>query len=660
MKLRNLTKYLIPLTISMMLSACQKEPVPLPQKVMVIEGHEHRIIQVLYSPDEKYILTVSQDYTAKLWDRATGAYVRSFLGHELELTSAAFSPDGTYVLTGSRDGTAKVWEVATAKLIRSFSIGPLRMNRIVSSVAFFPNGHQILVGAAETFDPFNLKGRAIIWDLNQNDPVRSFDHGSPIWAVAISKDGSKILTGAEDHTAKLWKVNDETTPLNTFMHTGSVTSAAFSTKTDQILTGSIDGFARLWSPGKIMADKFFPWMHPEGVRTVAFSPDESMIITTGFNDPIAQVWDKDAESPLFSISHSLFAYSATFSSDGKEILTSSFPEGYTRWNSANLTPIQSFIGHTSVITSVEVRAETKKLLTASWDGTARVIDTSTGRLTKRFEHPTSGVNKATFVPNSSNILTGGADDGLVLMWNENTGALIRKFVAHGKEVSALKVSEDGAWMLTGGDDHLAKLWRLSDGQQTAFFAGHLAQVDVVDFDPNGRFILTGSSSFSDCTVRLWDTRGNLLHTFSEPEIVHCMETAVFSVDGKQILIKNNSDGIKVWDVETKAELARIPRIDEPRLSGVGSGFINAQKEYAFSPDQAYVLSQYQNRSLNLVHTRTASPIYLFSKALDNYSYALAFFSDMGGFVVADGGNIQIWSLPAQLPKPALSGGGWSF
>jgi WD40 repeat protein len=55
--------------------------------------------------------------------------VRTLSGHTSAIWSAAFSPDGKYVLTGSFDYTARLWEVdyrdfvasVCARLLRDFT-----------------------------------------------------------------------------------------------------------------------------------------------------------------------------------------------------------------------------------------------------------------------------------------------------------------------------------------------------------------------------------------------------------------------------------------------------------------------------------------------------------------------------------------------------------
>ncbi len=68
-----------------------------------------RIIDVAFSPDGKYVLTGSDDKTARLWDAQTGSELRRFQGHIYRVNGVAFSPNGRYVLTGGSDNIARLW-----------------------------------------------------------------------------------------------------------------------------------------------------------------------------------------------------------------------------------------------------------------------------------------------------------------------------------------------------------------------------------------------------------------------------------------------------------------------------------------------------------------------------------------------------------------------
>ena len=53
------------------------------------------------------MVTASQ-FTAGLWDAATGQLVLYLQGNTRPLTGALFSPTGDWILTGSEDGTARI------------------------------------------------------------------------------------------------------------------------------------------------------------------------------------------------------------------------------------------------------------------------------------------------------------------------------------------------------------------------------------------------------------------------------------------------------------------------------------------------------------------------------------------------------------------------
>ncbi len=643
-------RYIVCLVAISTILACAKEPTPPPQKLKAFEGHNGGVELALYSPDGKYILTVGGDSTAKLWERTTGVHVRSFLGHTQRLTSAAFSPDGKYLVTGSKDGTARIWNVATATLFHS-------LNYIVEvlSVAFSPTAQQILVGSSD--------GNVTLWDLQERKGIRIFNHRSAVSSVAFAKSGKRILTGGADNKAKLWSIDNATIPIQEFTaHTNTVTSVRFSVSDAQVLTGSLDGKAILWTIGNAIPSKIFFGIHRNGVHTAELSPDESIIVTTGVDDVSAQVWDAKTTAPMFPLPHREIATSAIFSADGKEILTSSLAEGYTLFHVADQRELQSFTGHTLFVSSIKIEPNKRQLLTGSWDGTVKIRDIETGALIKEITQANL-VTQADFLPDSQYIVVGDLG-GLVKLWDLNTGALTRTFAGHIDWITALAISPDGKQMLTGGNDNTAKLWNLMDGKEVATVTDHTAPVNIVALEPGGQFFLTASSSAFDCRTRLWDRTGTLLHVFDSGREGNCPIGASFSEDGKKIFLHRKKDGVTVWDTATRQKLDNFPRITYLSSLSIFSDikfYEDSNDPFVFFPDQSYLLSANgSQRHLKIVDIQSGISVYTFEEETQDIIQRATLSKDKRLVAFSERSKIYIWSLPEKLPKPSLTGGGFSF
>jgi len=66
--------------------------------------------------------------------------------------------------------------------------------------AYSPDGNYILTGGS---------AGAFLWDVETGEVVRMF-LGYPVFSVVFSPDGTKVLTGSGDATAKLWNAADGT------------------------------------------------------------------------------------------------------------------------------------------------------------------------------------------------------------------------------------------------------------------------------------------------------------------------------------------------------------------------------------------------------------------------------------------------------------------
>jgi WD40 repeat protein len=157
-------------------------------------GHSGAILAVAYSPDNRLILTGSEDQTARLWDAQTGHELHQLLGHGGPIRAVAFSPDGQFVLTGSDDHTARLWETETGQEMRKF----LGHTAQITQVAFSPDGNNVLTGSADR--------TARLWDIQTGQQLRQFvGHLSGVMYAGFSSDSRNIITG-DTQSAMIWQI----------------------------------------------------------------------------------------------------------------------------------------------------------------------------------------------------------------------------------------------------------------------------------------------------------------------------------------------------------------------------------------------------------------------------------------------------------------------
>jgi WD40 repeat protein len=72
--------------------------------------HKDKITSISFSPDGRWVVTSSDDYTSRIWDATTGLWVCTLKGHTAGVQEADFSPAGCYLVTGSNDSRVILWK----------------------------------------------------------------------------------------------------------------------------------------------------------------------------------------------------------------------------------------------------------------------------------------------------------------------------------------------------------------------------------------------------------------------------------------------------------------------------------------------------------------------------------------------------------------------
>ncbi len=244
--------------------------------------------------------------------------------------------------------------------------------------------------------------------------------------------------------------------------------------------------------------------------------------------------------------HTQGVNSAAFSPDGSRIVTASWDTTARLWADDG-TPLATLVGHTNRVFLATFSADGSRIVTASGDGTARLWAADGKALATLVGH-TREVASAAFNPDGSRIVT-ASGDGTARLWATD-GTLVASLAGHADAVASATFSPDGSRILTVSDDNMARLWA-ADGTTVATLAGHCPKdknfgllrcsVTSAAFSPDGSRIVTASG---DGTARLWSADGTLVATLAGH--TYAVTSAVFSPDGSRIVTASGDRTARLW------------------------------------------------------------------------------------------------------------------
>jgi WD40 repeat protein len=530
------------------------------------------VSSLAFSKDGRQLAVGYTDFTAQVFrlDDVSGTVANAPAiqlagGHKGDISAIAFDAAGTRVVTGALDGAIRVWALARPARPASALDESGAQNLTVRCLSFSPDGKWLASGYDAGFfrvQPSDSQGTG--------DAPRIPGHAGTISSVAFSPDSSRLVTGSDDHTARIWRMRlisavDEGQP-GALMpvgapliltHDGRVTSAGFSADGSQVLTTADDGAMRLWA-----ADQDEPrvvGVHSSRVESVTFSPDATRILSAS-DDKTARMWSLDGSTkPQVLEGHTDWVRSAVFSpSDGQKVVTTS-DDGTLRWWDLAAPGRVRLSQESSTVFEGAFDRKGDRFVTAVRDNIARVwktadlanggsaLDTSEASEIVELRHD-DWVRGAAFNGDGSRIVT-ASRDGTVRIWAWQGGAAqpLKQFRHAGATVVSAGFSPDGTRIVTAFLDGVARIWRV-DGPDQPMELRHSQDVNAAVFSSRGNWIATASR---DGTARLWNARDGGERVVLRHGSESVRAVAFDSADAR--LVTGTGDGIvRVWRITVPA------------------------------------------------------------------------------------------------------------
>ena len=406
-------------------------------------------------------------------------------------------------------------------------------------------------------------------------------HGSWVWSVAWSPDGSRLASASGDHSVKIWEVSSGEVIATLHGHGDRVWSVAWSPDGSRLASASGDRSIKVWevSSGEVIAT-----LHGHGswVWSVAWSPD-GFLLASASDDRSIKVWEVSSGEAIATLQgHGDSVRSIVWSPDGFLLASASGDRSIKVWEASSGQAIATLQGHGDPVLSVAWSPNGSRLASASGDRSIKVWEVSSGQAIATLQGHGSWVRSAAWSPDGSR-LASASDDRSIKVWEVSSGQAIATLQGHGDSVRSIAWSPDGSRLASASDDRSIKVWEVSSGQAIATLQGHGSWVRSAAWSPDGSLLASASG---DHSVKIWEvSSGQAIATLQGHR--DRVWSVAWSPDGFLLASASHDKSIKIWEVSSGQAIATLQGHRDRVLS------------VAWSPDGFLLASASDDRSIKV-------------------------------------------------------------
>lgn len=201
-------------------------------------AHDDAVSDIFWN--DGLLATASWDSTAKIWRYGTNIVLKSSitngllaeLDHDTGVSCVALNHDNTILVSGTSGGHISLWDLRNFSLCGQYTLH----SGMVSAVSFSPDGQKVAsCGSDSTLQVLDVRtgtllfsksskeelrclcwdgacvitgsssGSLMVWDLIKAQLLKTIPgHSGAVSCIAVSADGSIVITGGEDCRVIVW------------------------------------------------------------------------------------------------------------------------------------------------------------------------------------------------------------------------------------------------------------------------------------------------------------------------------------------------------------------------------------------------------------------------------------------------------------------------
>ena len=495
----------------------------------IFNQHINPITQIATTSNGDTLISADTGGNILLWNISSGALLKRLDIPSTGVNAILISPDDQWLVAAAVDRRVHVWSLVDFKKQRT----PQNHRHEVSSLTFTPDGSRLLSA--------DLRGEVITWSHPNYEMLSRHQlPESPIYKMLFSPDGKQLITGSHDGYVRFWDA-ETLSPLHEF-HANPVNAPP--QKPDD--HSSKDPIKTLVYLREIQPT--------EGVKALAVSPNEALLAFNGADDEVV-LWDLKKNNVREVLrGHSTRVLSLVFSDDGSQFVSSAQNGVVKVWDIKTGQAIKTLDGGNQSITKLALSSKTGHLFSAGFDRIIRswsypdyepiypqawrgsspaqvrfaplgewfAVLSAQGRLfirsTKNQEtlaiiQPPQAITGFAISPDGRYIATLQERGSKVLLWDAQTGELLREFIA--EDTIDLAFHPDNQALLTITPKE-ALIWNHHSGELLHRSAQNFSEQGKIAFNATGQFV--GACQRSEALFWRYDSTKGLspAHPTSSP------------------------------------------------------------------------------------------------------------------------------------------------
>jgi ankyrin repeat protein/WD40 repeat protein len=566
--------------------------------------HGDKVNSVSYSHSGNFILTASDDGVAGIWSAIKGERENT-LNHNVPVVKAIFSANDKYIATLSSKRVT-IWDAKEASILRIIegksSFSDIIFNQKEDAV--------LLVGDPKETGFYSFK-------KNNDKETDSVDEGFVDNLLSLNSINGKLLMGAispnqeyillaHSETQAFLVSNTDFTIKNVFLHNGDITSISFSPDSQYVLTGSEDNTGSLWRIESEKSDLKDELFDAEGIVTKINYFEKQQKIVIGSTDGLF-VKELEGDKKLTQLVNARNSLDITFSENQKSAMFYTLEGETIVWDfelnkqvfySKASTRLSNFPKLNSIGTKLIDFVDNQPVIITLSDNSNKVLpdidskrdiigmmfspddsqiliysknsfqvfDAELGKLIKRADVD-NDIVAMQYAPNSKNIIL--RDDENNLNYLEAISNQLKFNVKIGSNIAYIQFSPSGDKIAVGTTADKVVVLSSQDGTQLyelnhAFNQRHAIEMKGIIsssfavFSPSGKFIVTGSD---DSQPIVWKTsNGQKLKHLIHDRTVTDVD---FLTNDESIITATSFGNVYRWDLKLYEDLTEAAQNSLP-------------------------------------------------------------------------------------------------